>query len=125
MSTKDRIYSIKIAIKSIIEQVFERVYNQMPLDDIDYPFAVYELFIVDDCPSMKCELSIDLWDNEANEIEFQQKVDRLINIFDFMSYDDGSICISGQVETVQDVITQEEELIRCKIKGNYDISKVV
>lgn len=125
MSTKNRTNQIKTAFESIIGQVFERVYNQMPLEDVDYPFAVYELFIIDDCPGIKCEINIDLWDNEANELSFQLLIDELIDKLDYISYDDSFICLSGQIETVQDVVTQEEELIRCQIKGIYDISKVV
>jgi hypothetical protein len=124
MSTKNRTNSIKIVFENIIGEVFERVYNQMPLGNIDYPFAVYELFIVDDCPGMKAEIMIDMWDNDANQLSFQNKVDELIDKLDYISYDDGSICLSGNIETIQDVVTQEEELIRCQIKGIYDISKV-
>lgn len=124
MSTKNRTYPIKIAFKSIIEKVFLRVYNQLPLQDVEYPFAVYEILILDTCPYMQVELSIDLWDNESNQLEFQNNIDDLINKLDFINYNDKTIHACGNIETIQDVVTQEEELIRCQIKGIYDIGKV-
>lgn len=124
MSNKNRTYSVKVVFKSIIEQVFESIYDQLPLGDVDYPFAVVEFFFVDDCPNFKLRLTIDLWDNNLNQIEFQHKIDDLINVLDFMSYVDGSVCIAGEIESNGDITTQEEDLIRYQIVGNYDISKV-
>lgn len=125
MSTKNITYPIKIVIKSIIEQVFERVYNQLPLQDIDYPFAVYNLFLVDNCPGIKCLLTIDLWSNNSNQIEFQNQIDRLVSKLDYINYSDKSLHFSAEVDTIQDITTQEEDLIRSEIKVNLDIYKVV
>lgn len=127
MSTKNRTYSIKLVLTNLIKKVFERTYNQLPLSDITYPFAVMETFVLDDCPSMKIEVTIDLWGlntSESTALEFQSKIDELINVLDFINYTDGSISLSGQIDTVQDVVTQEEELLRIQIKATYDILKV-
>ena len=124
MSNKNRIYPIKLVLTNLIKKVFERTYNQLPLSDIDYPFAVYNIFISENSPEMNLTLTVDLWSNDLNEIEFQHKVDELISELDYINYHDGSIHLSGQIDTVQDMETQEEELVRIQIKGSYDIGKV-
>ena len=124
MSNKNRTYSIKLVLTNLIKEVYERTYNQMPLSDVDYPFAYYNILITENTPEMNISLTIDIWDNSFNLIQFQQKIDELINNLDYINYNDGSIHLSGQVESIQDVETQEEELIRCQIKCSYDVGKV-
>jgi hypothetical protein len=124
MSTKNRTYSTKIAITNLIKSVFPECYNQLPLGDVPYPFAVYSLLFRDNYPGMKLELTIDLWDTDINQIGFQQKVDELVTALDFIAYEDKAIHMSGRIETISDVPTQEESLIRVQLMGEYNLFKV-
>jgi hypothetical protein len=124
MSTKNRTYSTKIAITNLIKQVFPRCFNQLPLNDVDYPFAVYSLFFRDNYPGMILELTVDLWDVDINQIGFQQKIDDLIDVLDFINYEDESIHMSGRIETIGDITAQEESLIKAQLIGEYNLYKV-
>jgi hypothetical protein len=126
MSTMNVIYPTKILIKELIKKVFDRVYNQLPLSDVKYPFAVYELSFRENSPGMKLELLVDLWGNELSLTEFTQKSDDLIRELDRInnSENNGSVHFSGSVDIVRDVPTQEENLNRIQIIGTYDLYKV-
>lgn len=117
------IYSSKIVIKSIINKVFDRVYNKTPMEDKEYPFVVYELLFVDNCPGQKLRLEIDIWNNDINNYNINLLSDRLLQKLDRIHEDNLDFHLSGEVETHGDVSTQDEDLTRYKMILNYDIYK--
>jgi len=125
MGSMNILYCSKSIIKDIISKTFERVYNQLPLYNVNYPFAVFESELRSEPPGVQLEILIDLWDDSLGLIEFNQKADTLINSLDRINNleNNGSIHFAGQIEVVRDVPTQEESLNRIQIIGLYDVYK--
>lgn len=124
-STKNIGYQTKIVIKSIIKEIFPRCFNQLPLKNIEYPFAVYEIEIFDNYPGSLLSLKIDLWDNKKNGMDFEILADQLIEKLDYItnSDDNKSIHFNGSIKYVRDIPTLEEDLIRKQLLGEYNLYK--
>ena len=124
MSNKNILYLAKASIKEQIEEVFD-AYNQLPLKDVSYPFAVFELLLLDNSATNKMQVTIDCWNNELNQDSFQRNVDDLVNQLDYTvnSGNNLSIAYIGNIESIQDIPTQEESLTRIRLIGEYDIIK--
>lgn len=124
MSTKNINYPVKVYFTKIINEVFERCYNQLPLHDVTYPFAVYELEFLDKYPGSILKLTVDIWDNDIDQIDFSFKIDKLINKLDYIMDYNGDIHYNGRVTVSRSIQTQEENLIRWQIIGEYNFYKV-
>lgn len=124
-STKNIGYPTKIVIVSIIKEIFPRCFNQLPLKDIVYPFAVYETEIIDNHPGNLLILTIDLWDNKKNQMAFEILADELVELLDYVtnSDDNKSVHFNGYVKYNRDVHTQEEDLIKKQLYGEYNLYK--
>ena len=124
-STKNIGYQTKIVITSIIKEIFPRCFNQLPLKDIEYPFAVYEIEIFDNYPGGLLSLKIDLWDNKKNQMAFEILSDQLIEKLDYVtnSDDNKSVHFNGCIKYVRDIPTLEEDLIRKQLLGEYNLYK--
>ena len=125
MSTKNISYPVKIVIVQIIKEVFPRCFNQLPLKDITYPFAVYEIEIFDKHPGNILTLTIDLWDNQKNQLTFQNLIDDLVEKLDYITNSDNnkSVHLNGYIKYNRDMATQEEDLIRVQLQGEYNLYK--
>jgi hypothetical protein len=125
MSTKNIGYPAKLVIVQIIKEVFPRCFNQLPLKNVIYPFAVYETEILDNHPGSILTLTIDLWDNQKNQLSFENLVDDLVNELDYITNSDNnkSVHLNGYIKYNRDVPTQEEDLIRKQLQGEYNIYK--
>lgn len=125
MSTKNISYATKLVIVDIIKEVFPRCFNQLPLKDIEYPFAVYEIEIFDNHPGNILNLIIDLWDNKKNQLTFQNLADDLVEKLDYISNADNnkSVHLNGIIKYNRDIPTQEEDLIRIQLQGEYNLYK--
>jgi hypothetical protein len=124
MSTKNISYPTKLYFTSIINTVFANCYNQLPLYDVTYPFAVYSIEFIDKYPGNTMQLTVDLWDNDINQISFQQNIDKLINKLDYIMEANKDIHYNGRVTAARDIPTQEENLIRFQIIAEYNLYKV-
>lgn len=124
MSTMNIFYPAKAVITSLIQSVFTRTYNQLPLSNVSYPFAVYELTFLENAPGAKMQVLIDCWDNSLGLIAFNQLVDQLVDKLDRINESNGDCHFSGEVPTIRDVPTQEESLNRIQVIAVYDIYKV-
>lgn len=124
-STKNISYPTKIVIVNIIKEIFPRCFNQLPPKGTVYPFAVYETEIIDNHPGNLLILTIDLWDNKKNQMAFEVLSDELVELFDYVtnSDDNKSVHFNGYVKYNRDVSTQEEDLIRKQIYGEYNLYK--
>ena len=124
-STKNIGYQTKIVITSIIKEICPRCFNQLPLKDIEYPFAVYEIEIFDNYPGGLLSLKIDLWDNKKNQMAFEILSDQLIEKLDYItnSDDNKSVHFNGCIKYVRDIPTLEEDLIRKQLLGEYNLYK--
>lgn len=124
MSTMNVMYPTKSVFKNIISQVFTRVYNQLPLANIEYPFVVYEMTFRQNCPGIKLEVLIDIWDDSLGLIELNQKADSLIDKLDRINEANGDIHFDGSLDISRDIPTNEENLNRIQLIGTYDLYKV-
>jgi hypothetical protein len=124
-STKNIGYPTKIVIVSIIKEIFPRCFNQLPLKDIEYPFAVYEIEMFDNYPGSLLSLKIDLWDNKKNEMDFEILADKLTEKLDYItnSDDNKSVHFNGCIKYVRDITTLEEDLIKKQLLGEYNLYK--
>ena len=124
-STKNIGYQTKIVITSIIKEIFPRCFNQLPLKDIEYPFAVYEIEMFDNHPGSLLSLKIDLWDNKKNGMDFEILADQLIEKLDYVtnSDDNKSVHFNGCIKYVRDIPTLEEDMIRKQLLGEYNLYK--
>ena len=120
MSNKNILYPTKICIESYLNEVYDRVYNQLPLEKADYPFLVYEIAIIE----KKMQLTVDVWDNRENIITTQE-VDMLIAKLDYMNNKEMNLSVHfcGQINTIIDIPTSDEELSRIRLVGEYDLYK--
>ncbi|OGC45416.1 hypothetical protein A2V49_03250 [candidate division WWE3 bacterium RBG_19FT_COMBO_34_6] len=125
MSTKNISYATKLVIVDIIKEVFPRCFNQLPLKNIEYPFAVYEIEIFDNHPGNILNLIIDLWDNKKNQLTFQNLADDLVEKLDYISNSDNNktVHLNGIIKYNRDIPTQEEDLIRIQLQGEYNLYK--
>jgi hypothetical protein len=124
-STKNIGYPTKIVVVNIIKEVFIRCFNQLPPKGTVYPFAVYEIEIIDNHPGNLLILTIDLWDNKKNQMAFEILADELVEILDYVtnSDDNKSVHFNGYVKYNRDIPTQEEDLIKKQIYGEYNLYK--
>jgi hypothetical protein len=123
MGTSNIFYPAMIIFKGIIEEVFERTFSQLPLKNVHYPFAVYEITLLDFCPGNKLQILVDCWDNKLKSNRIFMLGDQLCDLLDWKSYDEAGIHMSGNIERSGIIPTLEENLTRFQLVGIYDIYK--
>jgi hypothetical protein len=98
-------------------------YSQLPLSNVDYPFAVITETISQTRPQFTANVIVDIWDNKLNDSYVA--LDTLARaLYDFMIVM-SKVFYWGKWEVIQNVPTQEEGLtrkqIRLELKGYYGI----
>lgn len=106
-------------ISSIIESMIKEInkvctcYSQLPLEGVDYPFAVIEETISQTRPKFQCNFVVDLWNNKLNDglVELDQLATNLYDI----AITKTDLFYWGKWETIQNVAVSEEGLTRKQI----------
>lgn len=98
-------------------------YSQLPLNNVDYPFAVIEETISQTRPHFTANVRVDIWDNKLND--GYVALDALARaLYDFMVVK-STVFYWGKWDVIQNVPTIEEGLtrkqIRLELKGYYGI----
>ena len=93
-----------------------RIYNQLPLDDTEYPFVVYDCAVFPfDQHLNKMRVTLDIWFNNTNTRENDIIIDNIVSKLDRINVGR----FYGRLESVQDIPTQEEELTRYQMILSY------
>lgn len=118
------IYDFKATLYNIIKTRYDRVYNQLPPENTQYPFVVFSVEQFPNTPGKIMEVIIDIWDTETNQISLDRTSYELLEDLDFISHNEGRFYFHGTVKYYGDVPTQEEQLIRRQIRCRYQAYKI-
>ena len=121
MSISNVLYPSTIIFKEIISNIFERTFDIFPLSYTNYPFAFFQIEILQNCPGNKLQLRVDTWGNNLTKNELLMKTDNLVKLLDFSSKAERGIHLSGSVENVKDIPVQEENVSRYQIIAIFDV----
>lgn len=121
MSISNVLYPSTIIFKEIISNIFERTFDIFPLSYTNYPFAFFQIEILQNCPGNKLQLRVDTWGNNLTKNELLMKTDNLVKLLDFSSKAERGIHLSGSVENVKDIPVQEENVCRYQIIAIFDV----
>lgn len=95
------------------------LYDQLPTRDTPFPFGVYEVTIFPyhnfGHRINQIRVLVDLWHNTTNTREVSNLADNFIKVTNRVSIDK----FYGKIESVQQIPTQEENLIRYQIIYDY------
>jgi hypothetical protein len=112
-------------IEPLITKVTEVLpcYTQLPLSNVDYPFAVITETISQTRPKFNSQIIVDIWDNKLNDS--YATLDALAReLYDFIIVN-SKVFYWGKWAVIQNVPTQEEGLtrkqLRLEMKGYYGI----
>lgn len=118
------IYDLKATLYSMIKLKFDRVFNQLPPENTEYPFVVFTVEQTQFTPGQIMDVIIDIWDTNTNQIKLDRDAYELLENLDWLSYNEGRFYFHGTVKYYGDVPTNEEQLIRRQIRAKYKSYKI-
>ena len=121
MSISNVLYPATIIFKELISNIFERTFDIFPLSYTNYPFAYFQIELIQNCPGNKLQLRVDTWGNKLTKNELIMKTDTLINALDFTSKAERGIHFSGSVDNAREIPAQEENVCRYQIIAVFDV----
>lgn len=126
MGNHDITYPFKIQIANILQNVFtsNRIYDQLPLDDQDYNFVVYEVKKINNKDSCnKFMIIIDIWGKSEDSVELDQLLDSTVDTFEKKTYNQNNLSSFFHESSSHSIPTNEESTVRRRLTLNADVFK--